>query len=193
MGLKQPDWKLEGFYRYNTSLSQGFLEMYGEFFKKTWEVKASVSYSFEDKPSFGIATEGGIKLPFPLSSRLEFKAGMASEKFAFHSNYDVAFLLWNRFVFQEKDSQKLLLQEGSVKELVYFMPSLKMEWLKKKFHLKPSLFLSQTLTDKKMHYELDLNARYFFSRNFFASITGGLAYESKRANYGVLAQAAVTF
>ena len=192
-GMKNSSWKLEGLYRYDQALSQGFAEVYGEYLKNRWDAKVSVSYLFTDELTLGIAAEGSVKTSFSIPSQFEFKGGMASKNFSFHPNYDVAFLLWNRLISRTKDSAKILLQDIQINDVAYFSPAWKVKLYKNRVSLRPALVLGWLLTDKVPHYELDLRAQYNFSRNSSVSLTGGLLYKDQKSDYGVLAQVAVTF
>ena len=193
VGLKNSLWKLEGLYRYDQSLSQGFLEVYGEYLKNRWDAKISVSYLFTDELTVGVAVEGSVKTSLPIPSRFEFKGGMASKNFSFHPNYDVAFLMWNRLISRTENSAKILLQDVQVNDVAYFSPAWRVNLHNNRLSLRPAIVLGWLLTDKAPHYELDLKAQYDFSRNFSISLTGGLLYKNKKSDYGFLTQAAVTF
>ena len=192
-GIQSSQWKLEGFYRYDRTTTR-YVELYGEYLWKNWDAKASVSYDFSNELSLGVAFEGGIKIATAIPSRLKVKAGVA-QNFSFHPNYEVAFLLWNHLIERanEQATQKVLLQDISVSNLVYFNPFWEFALVKKTFDLTPSVTLGYELEERKTSYELDLKGRYLFSKNFSVSVTGGLLYKDKKSNYGVLGQAAVTF
>lgn len=198
-GLSGSKWSLEGLYAYTQS-HQDFAEFYGEYFKKNWDIKTSVSYIFEDQLSMGVATELGLNLKTAIPSRVLVKTGVA-QRFSFHPNYEVAFLLWNQFISTEEDEvaseevnlQEVNLQSGRISNLFYFNPSWNFNLLEGRLNLIPSFTFGSFLFHEEKNYELDINAKYFISKNFSISFLGGIIHRDKKVDYGLLGQAAVTF
>lgn len=104
-GLIQNFWKLEGFYRYNTELSEHYGEAFGEYQADNWKSGLSFSYTEKSSSSFGLAFEGELDLPWSLKPRLQLKSGMASKGFAFHPGYDVGLLFQNILGESQRNTQ----------------------------------------------------------------------------------------
>ena len=194
-GILQDFWKAEAFYRYNIETSENYIEVFGEYKKKPWKAGLSFSYKKSEQSAYGVALEGETELPWSFSPEVQFKGGMASKDFSFHPGYDVGFLFQNYSglpeVVSSEDSNLLFIQEGVLKELVYFSSQLKLA-LFEKFKLSPLFLLAWSGNKNEMSYELDLKGEYTFEERFVVSLKGGALYQEKW-DFGLLSQAVVTF
>ena len=195
-GLLREDFKVSLLGQYNFREEQYFAEAYGEYRKTNWELRASSSYAFTDQTSFALALEGTMDFPTKIPLRLEVKAGAITGDLAFHPNYDLALLFWNRMIKDSGDrlqkSYPYQINEGQVQKGLYFSPRLIFSFFNDQLKVKPLFLLAKSLEDEKINYELDLEGHYKFNDYMFFSLIGGALYKQK-INFALLGQAAVSF
>lgn len=87
--------------------------------------------------------------------------------------------------------KRLSIQEGSLKDLIYFAPQMEFSFFKN-FKVSPLILIAYQNSERQMNYEFDLQMKYKLEENFTFALKGGALYK-KNWNLGILSQAAVTF
>lgn len=214
-GIASDNWKVEALYHHGLSVDgkitpvdettntvvnstdvtkssrSTFLEVFGTHKKSIIENKLSVIYSFKDSADVALAYEGILELPINLSPQLELKAGYVPADLSFHPNYDVALLLWNRLVTTADKTSNIA--QGKISDVAYFSPRISFKAQNDTLKITPIISVDYRLSNKTFHYELDIQAIYKLERKFSVLLQGGLLKSADKINYGLLAQAAVTF
>ena len=191
-GLLKADWKASALYRYD--FQESFIELFGEYKQTNWDLKAGASYLFKPGQNFSLALEGKTKWHLKVPIQLELKTGGASGDIAFHPNYDLALLFWNRWIgSQTVDAYPYQIAGGRVQKGIYFSPRAVFYFLEEAFQIQPLFLLAGSLEDKSLSYEFDLQARYQRAENLFFSLTAGALYSKQQFYLSLLAQTAASF
>ena len=193
-GIQQESWRLSALYQHVFG-KDSLIELFGEYEELNWDVKASSSYAFQPGVHFSLALEGQMKLPSSIPIRLELKTGGLSGDLAFHPNYDLALLFWNRWMTGKELSSKYPYQiaKGQAQNGVYFSPRAVFSFLDEALRIQPLFLLAGNLEDKKLNYEMDLKAEYQLDENLFFSLTAGALYAHQKVDFSLLAQTAASF
>ena len=192
-GIQKENWKLSALYQISFQ-EDSLIELFGEYKKANWDLKASSSYALKKGNHLSLAFEGKMKLPVPIPVQLELKTGGVSGDLAFHPNYDLALLFWNRWMTENKVETQYPYQiaEKQVQKGIYFSPRAVFSFLNDSLQIQPLFLLARSLEDKKLSYELDLKARYQLDDNLFFSLTAGALYTQK-ISLALLAKTAASF
>ncbi|MCZ0932277.1 MAG: hypothetical protein OXJ52_03885 [Oligoflexia bacterium] len=194
-GIQQENWKLSALYRHAFE-RDSLIELFGEYKKWNWDIRASSSYVFKPGVHFSLALEGKMKLPSQIPIQLELKTGGVSGDLAFHPNYDMALLFWNRWMSGKELSAgnyPYQIASGQVQKGIYFSPRAVFSFLDETLRIQPLLLLAGSLEDKKLNYEMDLKAEYQLDENLFFSLTAGALYSYEKLYLSLLAQTAASF
>lgn len=190
-GISKPYWKAELLYQ-NDFEKYSFIELFGKYKKTDWELKASASYVFDKETNASLALEAlfpfFVKIPF----QLEIKSGgIVGENLAFHPNYDLALIFWNRYM-SSGEGESLQVAHHQLHSGLYFSPRLLFSFWKNQLKVRPLFLIAGELDEKKLNYEFDLEGFYHPGENVFFSLKGG-AFYSEELHFALLAQAAVSF
>lgn len=104
-GILNEEWSLEALYQYDFK-DNSFVEFFGKYEKLNWGLKGSALYGFIDNTNMLVALEAFIQVPFKVPFQVELKAGGAFGDSAFHPNYDLALLFWNRLMNEAPTASK---------------------------------------------------------------------------------------
>ena len=193
-GIQREDWSLSALFQ-SSFKKDSFVELFGEYKKDSWDLKASSSYAFKTGTHFSLAFEGAMDLPLSLPAQLELKMGGITGNLAFHPNYDLALLFWNRWIVEGAQDEKKYpyqIAKGQAQNGVYFSPRAIFSVPQTNLQIQPLVLLARSFEDKKFSYELDLSARYKWADNLFFSLTAGALYTNK-LSLALLAQTAASF
>ena len=194
-GLERPSWKVSALFRHSFQ-KDSFIELFGEYRKSNWDLKASSSYIFKTGDPFSLALEGKMKMYFQIPIQLELKAGALSGDIAFHPNYDLALLFWNRWMGDGGTLDRpypYQIAEGQAQNGIYFSPRVLFSFLDEALQVQPLFLLAGSLEDKKLNYELDLKTKYQWDETLFFSLTAGALYSRQKFYLSLLAQTAASF
>ena len=189
-GIDLGSWSVEAFYQYAFSDQSSQAEVFGKWSKDSWLAQASVAYVFQPEVAFALALDLEAELPLDIPSEFALKLGFASEKFAMHPNYDLGLLFWNYRTSSSKGP--LFVEEGRLKDVTYASPSLVFGFFGESLVLKPLLLFSLQNQTKKINYELNLQATYYFREVLSLNVILGTGFEGKK-DYGILTQVAMGF
>ena len=193
-GIQRADWSLSALVQ-SSFKKDSFVELFAEYRKSSWDLKASSSYAFKPGTHFSLAFEGAIDLPIPIPTQLELKAGGITGDLAFHPNYDLALLFWNRWMSEGDSTEKgypYQIAKGQAQNGVYFSPRMIFSIPQTDLQIQPLFLLARDFEDKKFSYEMDLIARYKWADNLFFSLTAGALY-TKKLSLALSAQTAASF
>ena len=192
-GFSQKDWTISALYQHSFK-EDSFVELFGEYKRLDWDLRASSSYAFKKGTHFSLAFEGKMKLPAQIPVQLELKAGGISGDLAFHPNYDLALLFWNRWMMEEALGQyPYQIDGGQAQKGVYLSPRVLFSFFNGALQVQPLFLLARALDkDEKFSYELDLKAQYKLEDNLFFSLTAGALY-TQELSLALLAQTAASF
>ena len=208
-GMESDKWKVEFLYHHwlnssdieNSTSSlkdhtkDSFFEIFGTYKEGFLNNKMSVVYSLKDSDAIAVAYEGELKLPVQLSPVLRLKTGYVPSSISFHPNYHTALVLWHHVVpgVSGGDSYNAI-PAGQLNDVVYFTPNASFNFVDKFLTATPSATAFYKLSDKSLHYELDLKATYQIEERFFIQAEGSLLNSGKsKWDYALSARAAVTF
>ena len=192
-GILDTHWKVEALYQ-NDFKDSSLLEVFAYYKHVNWEIKSSLTYVLEQEMNMALALEASVDIPSSFPLKLEVKAGGAVGGFAFHPNYNVALLLWNRDIqdIEVSSEETFQVAQGQIQNGIYFSPSLLLSFLNDNLKIRPLGLFSRDLKEKVFHYELDIEAMYRLDGSLFLSLKGGALYK-KEFQLALLAQAAVSF
>ena len=193
-GISKDNWKLSTFSRYD--FEHFFIELFGEYKKALWDLKSSASYLFKPGSNFSLALEGKTKWYFHIPIQLELKAGGLSGDIAFHPNYNLALLFWNRWMSDKEISDSAYpyqIAGGQAQKAIYISPRVLFSFLDETFQIQPLFLLAGDLEDKSLSYEFDLQAKYKWQENLFFSLTTGALYSKEKLYLSLLAKTAASF
>ena len=194
-GLLQPSWKVSALFQHSFQ-RDSFIELFGEYRKASWDLKASSSYAFKAGNHFSLALEGKMKLQIQVPIQLGLKAGGLRGDIAFHPNYDLALLFWNRWMSDKETSDSLYpyqIAEGQAQNGIYFSPRAVFSFLDEALQVQPLFLLAGSLEDDELYYEIDLETKYQWDENLFFSLTAGALYSHQKLYLSLLAQTAASF
>ena len=192
-GVSRDSWSVEGFYEYIFN-KRSFIEAFGKYEQDNWRAKGSFNYVI-DNSDLGVALEAEMDFVNPLPCTVALKGGGVFGELAFHPNYDVALLLWNRTLYQAHSDQEnsfLQIDELQINKGLYFSPSLSFHFFNKALQVKPLLVLAHSYERKEFYYEFDLESLFHVSQKLFFLFKGGVLYD-RDFFFGFLGQAAVSF
>lgn len=195
LGFTEENWQVSAFYEYKRS-ADSFVELYGTYKQNSLDLKASYLHVFSSETSFLLALESAYRLFYKIPIDLEFKAGGAFGSASFHTQYNVALILWNRFVDMETEEtsnqdSSYQIAKGQIQEAFYLSPRVGLYFLNESLKIQPLVLVAGHL-DKKLSYELDLEGSYKWDENIFLNLTAGALYQ-KEWELALMAQAAVSF
>ena len=193
-GLSQKDWEIQALYEYPFGLNPAWIELYGEYKKPLWNVRASGTYVLENPTRFSILLESLYRLNKP---RIDFKlkAGCLEGNVRLHPNYNVGLLLGNRHIVdegveEEAEARDYQIAKGQLENILYVAPHISFYLWEKKLKLEPLFLLAYH--KEKFHYEGDFLGRYRFNDSLFFDLKAGALYQEDWI-FALLAQAAVSF
>ena len=191
-GLSQKNWRAVALFQHRLK-EDSLLDLFGEYKQDNWNLKAGSSYLFKPGSHFALALEGGMKWQTEIPIQLLLKAGGISGDIAFHPNYDLALLFWNRWMTESADKYPYQIAQGQAQKGLYFSPRLLFSFLDSALQIQPLFLLAGDLEDKKLSYELDLKTRYQWNENLFLSLSAGALYSRQKLYISLLAQTAASF
>jgi len=185
-GIEEENWDLAFLYEYQTDKdSPSFIEAYGKYTEKNWNLKSSLSYLFQSENSFALSLEAFYKLStWKIPIDLQLKTGALNKEASFHPQYYLSHFL-----------QDPLLQEnvsGSLQNAVYFSPFLSFFFLEESLKVQPKMLLTYFFREKKNRSDFYLSGAYKIKDNLFFNLQAGAIYQTEW-NLALLAQAAVSF
>lgn len=200
-GLLKEKWKVEALYQHDLK-NNSLVELFGEYKQTNWGAKSSLAYAFAENTNMTMALEAFMQIPANIPIQFEVKTGGAFGASSFHPNYNVALLLWNRFITAQNPSSQTTeeasspsffqIAQGQIQSGLYFSPRLLFSFLNDNLRIRPIALLARDSKEKIFNYEFDLEGSYKLDDSLFFSLKGGALY-TKSFHFALLAQAAVSF
>jgi len=202
-GIEEKDWEVAFLYEYKRDkATHSFIEAYGIYKQKNWNLSSSLTYLLQSENSFALALEAFYKLSFKTPIDLKLQAGALNKEARFHPQYVLNHFPQDRFLHNQiaqnsissssPQNEEEINRLSAIQNSIYVSPLFSAFFFEESLQMTPQVLIAYFLQEEELRYDFYLSGKYKAKDYLFFNIQAGAVYK-KAWDLALLAQATVSF